>query len=465
MLTQQKPSIESIPAPILKAEILRQKGELDEAMREVVGYMNDHFDDVPALMTAAHILMDAKRTGLAQVLLKRAAALSPNESVIWNNLGLCYQEGSNLSEGEAHFFRSLKLEPDNAMTHANLSQLYVSQAQPALAIKHAERALNADPDNLEAQYNHGLANLLLGNWEGWEGFEANLGKDRSRKERIYGMVPRWNGVEGKTVIAYGEQGIGDEISFASCLPDLLKNNKVIIDCDPKLKGLFKRSFNGETHGTRFDDQVSWVYEGRKLRKIDASVAFGSLPRFYRKKDEDFSGKPYLVADPERRLQWRALLDSLGTKPKVGIAWTGGLKNTGSHRRSLDLDDFLPILRQDATFVSLQYKDASQEVEALKKAHGITVHHWKHAVNTDDYDDTAALVAELDLVISVTTGVIHLCGALGKECWVMVPKAPRWFYGITGNKLPWYQSVNLYRQKAKWIDVIAEVATDVRKRWL
>jgi ADP-heptose:LPS heptosyltransferase len=160
------------------------------------------------------------------------------------------------------------------------------------------------------------------------------------------------------------------------------------------------------------------------------------------------------------VQWRALLDAIGPKMKVGIAWTGGKKNTGKHRRSLDLDDLLPILRQDATFVSLQYMD-SPDILALQDTHGITIHHWRHAVQTADYDDTAALVAELDLVICVTTAALHLCGAMGQRCWVMMPKHPHWMFGISGDSMPWYESVKLYRQKHNWVELIAEVATDLR----
>lgn len=457
--------LEQAPRELARAERLRQKGEVDEAMREVAFYMNDHFDDVPALMLAAHILMQAERVGMAQPLLKHAARLEPDLAMIWNNLGLCYQEGADLEEGEAHFFRALKLDPHNANTHTNLCQLYLSLGQFSKALRHAEKAISEDPSIPEAYYNRALANLALHNWkEGWPDYDATLAIGSTRKERVYGMVPRWSGAEDKTIIAYGEQGLGDEIAFASCLPDLMKRNKVILECNPRLEGLFRRSFGLETHGTRFKDMIPWLHDQKTgaLRKIDGAVALGSLPQFYRNNTSDFPGKPYLIADPERRLQWRALLDATGPKMKVGITWTGGNKNTGKARRSLNLYDLLPVLRQDATFVSLQYMDAP-EIHALQRDHGITVHHWRHGLQTQDYDDTAALVAELDLVISVTTGVIHLSGALGQDCWVMVPKAPRWFYGISEPSVPWYASVKLYRQKYQWVELIAEIATDLRNR--
>ena len=456
--------LKQIPLPLSRAERLRQKGELDEALRVLMPYLNDHFDDVPSLMLAAHIFLEAERIGLAQPLLKRAAQLEPNIAVIWNNLGLCYQEGADLEEGETHFFRALKLEPKDAVTHLNLGQLYVNLSQPIIALRHLEESIEIDQGLPEAYYNRALANLSLQKWrEGWADYDATLGAGKTRKERIYGMLPRWNGKNGKTVIAYGEQGMGDEIAFSSCIPDLVKENKVIIECNPRLQGLFKRSFGLETHGTRFNDMVPWLHDQKSgaLRKIDGAVAFGSLPQHYRNETSEFPGTPYLVADPERRLQWKALLDALGPKMKVGIAWTGGNKNTGKVRRSVDLDDMLPILRQDATFVSLQYMD-SPEIYALENSHGIKIHHWKHAVQTEDHDDCAALVAELDLVISVQTAVVHLCGALGQKCWAMLPKTPRWFYGITGDSMPWYSSIKLYRQRHKWVDLLSEVGSDLRK---
>ena len=452
------PIEDQMPRELVVAESLRQRGELDEALRVCVNFMNDHFEHLPAITLAAHIMIDAGRFGMAQPLLKLASKLDPNSSIVWNNLGLCYQEGTDVSEGEACFIKALHRNPTDAFALNNLAQLYVNTAQPDKAINCADRAIELDPELPDAHYNRGLAKLQKGEWaEGWIGYDYKLGPNDKRKERVYGRIPRWTGVNGLTLVAYGEQGIGDEISFASCIPDAAKENKVIVECDSRLKGLFRRSFpQCDVYGTRNDNGINWPAK----YDIDAAVAFGSLPRFYRNKDSDFTGKPYLVADPERRLQWRALLDSLGPKLKVGIAWSGGLKNTGKHRRSVLIGDLMPILRQDATFISLQYKD-SPEIVTLERDHGIKIHHWPHAVQTKDYDDTAALVAELDLVITVTQSAVHLAGALGVPCWVLTPKEPMWRYGLEGEKMPWYESVKLYRQTKEWMHVIATVATDLR----
>lgn len=455
---------ERCPPMLARAEQLRQKGEHGEALRMVTLFLNDNFDHVPALALAAMIYLEGDTPGMAQPLLAHAARLKPDAGSIWGNLALCYQEGQDRAVAEGYYFRALKLNPKDANAHSNLGMLYGVMGQPHKAMRHLDRAIEIDPSIADAYYNRAMANISLGKWrEGWPEYDSILGNGDIRKERIFGMIPRWNGTEGKQLIAYGEQGIGDEIAFASCIPELIRNNKVVLETNPKLRNLFRRSFGLETHGTRLLKGVAlpWLVEDGKMRKFDGAVALGSLPQFYRLSDESIPGTPYLIPDPERRLQWKSLLQAISpNKLKVGIAWTGGNPNTGKARRSVQLPDLLPILRQDATFVSLQYMD-SPEIVDMQKDHGIKIHHWRHATQTEDYDDTAALIAELDLVISVCTANIHLSGAIGQNCWVMTPKEPRWFYGIAGDKMPWYNSVKLYRQKTDWVHVIAQIGTDLR----
>lgn len=452
---------EDVPQEILEADELMTRGELDEALRVVNKFLNHHYENVPALITAGRVCYLADRLGMAQAFFKLATKLRPEISMAWSDLGSCYQEGTDWNEGEDCLRKSIKLDPRNANAWSNLAQLYVNNAQPMKAINCADKALSLSPTLTDPQYNRSLARLQLGDWEnGWEGFDCKLGVKDGRAERIYGITPRWTGVNGLKLIAYGEQGIGDEIMFASCIPDVSEKNDVVIECDSRLQGLFSRSFpQCRVYGTRYQKGLEWPLK----EKADASVAFGSLPGFYRKSAESFPGTPYLKADPERRLMFRSLLDSLGPKKKIGIAWAGGIHKTGATRRSVLLYDLLPILKQDADFISLQYRDAD-EVSILEENHGIKIHHWPWAVQCKDYDNTAALVAELDLVISVTQACVHLSGALGTPCWVLTPKQPMWRYGLTGDSMPWYRSVKLYRQKNEWSGVISELSRDLGQ-WL
>ncbi len=225
--------------------------------------------------------------------------------------------------------------------------------------------------------------------------------------------------------------------YASCIPDVAADNSVILECEGRLKNLFQRSFpNVAVHGTR-RAAASWLADV----SVDARCAIGGLPKACRSVEADFPGSPYLVADPERRIQWRALLGSFGKRPKIGVCWSGGSKHNQPKARRVGLESFRSLIDGlDATFVSLQYKDPSAEIASS----GLPVHHWKRACETDDYDDTAALVAELDLVVGVHTSVHHLAGALGIPGIILVPEKTLWLYAQ--DNFPWYKSAKLFRQK-------------------
>jgi len=449
-----------IPQEILASEKLRVSGDYEGALKIASKFLDDNYDNFGAIATIANILIDTKRFGLAATLMQRAVQLQPNNATMWMNLGICYEEMEHLEDAEKYFLKALSRNPNDSLCLSNLAALYIKKSEPQKALNCAEKAVRLNPNEPLIRTNISQANLMLGNWkEGWSSYDYNIG--RGRKDRTYGNIPRWTGVKGLNLVCHGEQGIGDEISFASCIPDLMRDNKVVIECDHRLQGLFMRSFNCPVYGTLyFNGGLYWPKE----YDFDAKVGIGSLPGFYRNSDEDFPGTPYLVADPERRIQWRALLDSLGDKPKIGIAWSGGIKKTCTDHRSIDIKEMLPILRQDATFISLQYKPAPELLD-LYKEHGIAVHHWARAMETQDYDDTAALVAELDLVITVQQSVVHLAGGLGVPCWAMVPTVGAlWRYGVKGSGFPWAKSVKLYRQHGNtggWVHTISEVATDLR----
>lgn len=448
---------------IQHAEFLRANGRVDECMRICNEILNERLDTPEAIFLIGRCLLDSGKHGLAHLLYMQFLRLKPNVGAAWNNLGRCYQEVNQQDESERCFKRSLKIEPEDAVAMSNLGLVHLNRCEPDMAIKYSLEAIKRNPEFRSARHNLGLAYLQNQNWkEGWEAFEASVGFNVDRKERVYGDEERWDGAKGKVVVAYGEQGLGDEISFASCIPDLIRGCKeAVIECDERLEGLFKRSFPAaHVYGTRFKDVIDWA----DRHHLEGRVAFGSLPKHYRNRTEDFPGTPYLVADPERRIQWRALLDSLGPKPKIGISWQGGSNKTGKARRSVSLEALLPVLRQDATFISVQYKNADEEIRQLEEKHGIKVHHWPRAVEAKDYDETASMVAELDCVVSVTTAVIHLAGALGVPCIVLTPKNPRWFYGLQGESVPWYKSVEMIRQKKAndWLDPINEAAVRLRK---
>lgn len=444
------------------AAFLLAQGREDECMRLCNEVLNEKFDQPEALFLIGQCLLKAGKTGFAHAVYMHFLQLKPNVASAWNNLGKCYLDMNLLDEAEGCMKRVIKLEPKDSAALCNLGLVHLNRCETKLSIEYSGRALKLNPDSINAQHNLGLAHLMEGNWkEGWPNYASSVGCNVDRKERVYREESRWDGSKGKCVIAYGEQGLGDEISFASCIPDLIKDcSETVIECDSRLEGLFKRSFpQASIHGTRFKEWIDWMDQ----HDLEGRVAFGTLPMYYRNETKDFPGTPYLVAEPQRRIQWRALLASLGDKPKIGLSWQGGMNKTGKARRSVSLESLLPILRQDATFISLQYKNAEEEIKLMEEKHDIKIHHWPRAVEAKDYDETAALVAELDMVISVTTAVIHLSGSLGIPCLVLTPKNPMWRYGLTEETMPWYKSVTIIRQKnaSDWLDPIHECALRLR----
>lgn len=375
------------------------------------------------------IYSGAERYGLAYNIFRRVCELSPKRYEAWNNVGMCLTALTQHLEARKCFFRANDLAPNKPEVLANIALSYLDESDPIKAEEWSQKALKVSPDHAGAHSTLGFAQLAQGKWEtGWKHYGYTLG-GKYRKIVTYGDEPAWDGSPNQRLVIYGEQGLGDEIMYASCINEAIAISKsVTIDCDERLEGLFRRSFPAaEVHGTRRAEEVDWIKE------YDASVPIGRLPEFFRDKAEKFHQTPYVVPDPERVMQWKALFASYG-KPVIGICWTGGSKHNHPHRRTIDLDDFAPLFEQDAIFVSLQYKDFPADPR---------VKDFKRATRTPDYDDTAALVAALDYVVGIHTSVHHLAGAMGVPATILVPDKCSWAYA---GEMPWYSSA-IHRKKA------------------
>ena len=423
--------------------------EPDEALRICNDVLNDHLDcddGQMALFMVGYIMMQAERYGLAYQIYQRCAQLRPNMSEIWSNMGMCLEE-KDPQKAKSFFKKAFKLDSKNYRALANHGLMCLQTGEPQKCIDLCNQSIKLKPDLTPAYHNRGLARIMLRDWGGWDDYYQTLGV-KHREARDYG-VPDWEGQEG-TVLVYGEQGVGDEIMFASCLPDLLKTNRVILDCDSRLESLFKRSFDCTVFGDRFKTESRAADQ-----KFNYQCAIGQLPYFYRRTEESFHGKPYLKPDPELCVQWRALFDTFKGK-KVGIAWRGGLKGTGEAKRSLDIDDFAPLLDDANTHVSLEYKPVSDDIAEKYK-----LKRYRATEANGVIDDLAALVSQLDYVVSACTTVIYVAGSLGVPCYVLVPSKPGYRYHMEGD-FPWYESVKLFRQKENepWVKTVGRLAKQI-----
>lgn len=451
------------------AQQLAEAGKLDPAL-DICGKVLDLNPDNPiAIFIAGYVFIQAGRLGLAYNLYKRLSQLYPHKSQVWNNLGRCVQDfrEDKISEAIGYFEKARQLDPQNPAAHINLSLCYLNLCEPRKCIEHANRGIELQPQSNEGHNNRALAKLMLGDWTGWDDFIYSLGT-KQRKE-LHTELPRWNGKDNvETLLIYGEQGIGDEISFSSCIPDLIHDigvGRIIFDCDGRLETLFKETFPEiEVHGTRFAYKDPKTYQqvtSWKDQKIDAQCSIATLPMFFRRKTSDFPGEPYLKVTPSLDSLAKQYVSTLPEGLKVGVAWSGGMLSTGAQRRTLKFTDMLPILKSSgATFVSLQYRDF-EDTDILAKQHGVNIVDAPDWTRHYNYERTCALINNLDLVISVNTSVVHVAGALGVECWTLTPEKPRWFYGLSGSSVPWYKTLRIFREKnSKW--PIQQVASRLKR---
>jgi Flp pilus assembly protein TadD len=395
--------------------------------------------------------------------LEHALALEPDLPGALSNIGLAYRELGETQKAVAALERCLALAPRLPGVRGNLAMTLADAGRLEESFALSDQVAPEDPAYPGACWNRATIRLAVGDYaRGWQDYESRWNLSRVTRREI--ALPEWAGTcdPGTSVLVYAEQGLGDQIMFASCLPDALaRAGRLVVECDPRLRALFQRSFaDAQVVPQETGSPPSWLAPDAG---IDAQIAIGSLPRLFRPDERCFPRHAgYLAAAPERVAAWRDRLAKLGPGLKVGLSWRGGLPTTRRNLRSLDLASLAPLLRGlPAHFVSLQYGDCTAEIESLDATHGIRVLHWREAI--DDYDETAALVSALDLVITVCTSIVHLGGALGRPVRVLVPTLPEWRYGRAGNEMIWYPSVRLYRQRRRgeWGDVFETLARELR----
>ena len=398
--------------------------------------------------------------------LRKALMVEPNHAPAHSNLGYAlFMHLEDYEKGAWHIQRALELSPNDHAVLCNLMMALQHDGRSGEALEVANRVLAADPGIVEARVNRALIHLKYGDFaSGWADYEAR----RSLPGEDLGADmpwPDWDGtpLEGRSILVYGEQGMGDEIMFASCIPEVLARARhCTIACRSKLERLFRRSFPD----ARVIVLDTWREDHElQSRPPDFRAPVGSLPRFLRGSLEAFPRHAgYLRANPERVAAWEERLRALPGRLKVGVSWRGGLATTRRNVRSIPLAQWQALLRvAGVDFVSLQYSDPEHEIERLAREQDIVVHAWPEAI--DDYDETAALVDALDLVISVQTAVVHLSGALGKAAWALIPHVPEWRYGAAGDSMPWYPAVRLIRQEraGDWEAVLRQVGGELEAR--
>lgn len=395
---------------------------------------------------------------------ERVLELSPGHAAACTNLGLMYLAHLGDPRGAQQYFeRAIELDPSSVGAQANLGLALAEQGQLDAALAHYGKLIAAYPAESEYRWNRGLALLGSGDYgRGWEDYEMRNARGSGAAPRVF-PYPAWQGGalrSGAALLVYGEQGLGDEMMFASCVPDLLARGiPCVIECDTRLAGLFARSFRGAlVHGAPRDGDRRWLAE---YPQIEAQIAIGSLPRLLRRKIDEFPARAgYLSADPARAAQWRARLVAAGGERCVGISWRGGTAKTRRNLRSMPLRELTPLFAiPRIKFISLE-RVAGDELAEIKTSCGADILNFAEAL--EDMDGLAALLQALDGVVTVDNTAAHFAGALGRKTWIMLPHDADWRWQRVPATSPWYPSVRLCRQPSPgdWATVVKQVCTEL-----
>jgi len=445
-------------------------------------------DLAAALVNRGNLLVQLGRAAAAVADFDRAIALNPRHAEAHNSRGVALAELDRRADALASYDQALALKPDYAEAHNNRGLLLWTLNRHAEAIAEYDRAqalkpdyadpcnnrglalhdlhryedalasygqaLALRPDFAEAHFNQSLTQLAVGDLAaGWVSYEWRWKTRKSTAPWRDFPQPVWLGrapLAGKTILLHAEQGFGDTIHFARYVPLVAAlGASVVVETQPALQGLMARL-----------DGVSAVVErGAALPAFDCHCPLGSLPLAFATELATIPAKvPYLAADPARAAHWRARLVR-GGRAAIGIAWCGNPTFRGDHNRSMAFSSFAPILTAaDAAFVTLNPGGTATDASDLAAHAGIV----DLASEFHDFDDTAAVIAGLDLVVTTDTATAHLAGALGKPVWILLSDSPDWRWLLDRTDCPWYPSARLFRQATlgDWRPVIARVQQEL-----
>ena len=477
--------------PVCKLEALYRKlGDFQGGIDALQAYLVAHPEDGEALAALGSALLNAGEPAQATQALERARQAGYENVRVLTELA--HALNSQAKHAEAIEFRRLAvaldpsfvprvqlasglvtacqydeaialfeelIEEDSTQQNAFLISYAVAKAYVGdfdKALKLLDEALLLQPHDASLRLQRAQINLLLGDFEkGWEDY-AYRGLAYTKHYRVL-PFKKWQGeaLEDKCIVILAEQGLGDQVMLASCLPDLLALNpaRVVLEAIGRVAPTLARSFpQCEVIHTRQDKGMDWAKE---LGQVDYFLPLGDLPLYFRKDRSSFPGLAYLQPDPARVAYWTRQLEAAGPRPWVGTSWRGGAQATRQVLRTMSPSELAPVAAGvEATWVSLQYGAVEEDLKIAENS-GMKLLNWPEAIA--DLDEFAALIAALDYVVTVCNTTVHYAGALGKPVLVLAPHIPEWRYGLYTARMPWYPNVTVLRQAKlnDWTGVVGD----------
>lgn len=434
------------------AELLLRARRFDESLKAIQNVLTLNPTFLPAHEKLAHTLCAQSKYQEAEQALRNALKIDPRRAELWNQLGITLRKLRKFDEAILAYQTAISIRPDFFQALNNLGAAHQSLNRTGDAIRSFEKAIACNPSYASALVNLAQTNLLVGNYAtGWRLHENRwklLGLDPTR-----GLAqPLWDGnhsLNGCTLLIHSEQGLGDTLQFIRYAPVLnSRGARIIAEVQPALLEIVK-SVSG----------ISAVFpKGETPSDFDFHCPLMSLPLAMKNFSEaDFPTKTPYVYAPHRPTIGSP---GPGTRPRVGLVWRGNPEHVNDENRSMNWNDLRPLLVNEAAmFVNLQLPLNTEETRFFESNSNA----WNPMSAVKNYGDTAAIVAELDLVISVDTSVAHLAGAMGKPVWILLPFSPDWRWQLNRNDSIWYPTAQLFRQQnpGDWTPVISQIAESLR----
>jgi hypothetical protein len=378
----------------------------------------------------------------------KAIGLRANYAAPHYNRGIVLREGGRFDDALASLDRAIALKQDYAEAYNNRGLVLQELNRPQDAIASFAKAIALMPNDAEAYVNQSVSLLQLGRFEqGWPLYEWRKKLEQPFGARSFAQ-PLWLGrddLSNRTVFVHWEQGLGDTIQFARFAKLLTaRGASVVMSVQEPLYRLLSQMHPG----------VRVISQDEVPAAFDYHCPMMSLPLALATTLQTIPAEgPYLFADDAVCKAWNARLPAK-TRPRIGIAWSGGAKHKNDRQRSIDLSTFASLLSPGVHWISLQNEIRDDDAAALAQLHQIE----QCGEQLQDFADTAALIDRLDLVIAVDTSVAHLAGAMGKPVWILLPYNADWRWLLERGDSPWYPTARLFRQDSprSWSNVMTRV---------
>ncbi len=411
-------------------------------------------DCVEAWLQRGNTLLKLGKPAQALDCYGHTLALKPAHSDALTNLGLALIALRRHAEALGSFEQAIALQPGNAGAYANRGIALSELGRHREALASFGRAIEIRPDYVEAHANEGVCRLLTGDFErGWPAYEWRWPQRAAEFVPAPGSSktlltpqnfgkPVWDGAKTRgRVLVWPEQGVGDQILFASMLADARKQAQLVLALEPRLHPLFRRSFPR--------CELATPAEARKAGDFVAQIPLGGLGALFRRRIADFPHPPraYLKADARRSASIRRSLRPAPGERLCGISWASRQARHGQDK-SMTLSDLLPLFALPGLrFVDLQYGDTAAERSDFSRLAGIEIAHVDAIDNRDDIDGLAALIHSCDVIVTISNTTAHIAGALGKDVLLMLPASTGrfWYWQAERDDTLWYPRVRVFRQ--------------------